>query len=70
MPKKQRNRDKNKTKEFQPNPEVDTTKLTTDLSQEIMDQIKTDENIKITCICDKPAPNKNKEGRKERHHNQ
>ena len=54
MPKKQRNKDKNKTKKFQPDPEVDITKLTIDLSQEIMNQIETDENIKITYICDEP----------------
>ena len=54
MPNKQRNRDKNKTKKFQPDPEVDITKLTIDLAQEIMDQIETDKNIKITYICDGP----------------
>ena len=54
MPKKQRNRDRNKTKRFQPDPKVDITKLTIDLSQEIMDQIETDEKIKITYICDEP----------------
>ena len=51
MPKKQRNREKEKTKKFQPDPEVDITKLTIDLSQEMMNQIETDENIKITYIC-------------------
>ena len=56
MPKKQRNRDKNKTKKLQPDPEVNITKLTIDLSQEIMDQIETDENIKITYICDESTP--------------
>ena len=56
MPKKQRNRDKNKTKKFQPDLELDITKLTIDLFQEIMDQIETDENIKITYICDEPPP--------------
>ena len=54
MPKKLRNRDNNKTKKFQLDPEVGITKLTIDLSQEIMNQIETDENIKITYICDKP----------------
>ena len=54
MPQKQKNRGKNKTKEFQPDPEVDITKLTIDLSQEIMNQIETVENIKITYICDEP----------------
>ena len=55
MPKKQRNRDKNKTKKYQPDSEIDLTLITIDLSQEIMDQIETDENIKITCICDEPS---------------
>ena len=67
MPKKQRNRDRNKTKRFQPDPKVDITKLTIDLSQEIMDQIETDEKIKITYICDEPPPPMRirKEGKKD-----
>ena len=66
MPKKQRNRDKNKTIKFQPDPEVDITKLTIDLSHKIMDQIETDENIKITYICDEPHLIRiRKEGKKD-----
>ena len=39
MPKKQRNRDKNKTKKNQPESDKTLVKLTLDISQEIIDQI-------------------------------
>ena len=52
MPKKQRNRDKNKTKKNQPESEKTLVKLTLDISQEIIDQIELVECCKICYIND------------------
>ena len=54
MPKKQRNRDKNKTKKNQPESEKTLVKLTLDISQEIIDQIELEECCKICYINDTP----------------
>ena len=54
MPKKQRNRDKNKTKKNQPESEKTLVKLTLDISQEIIDQIELGECCKICYINDTP----------------
>ena len=54
MPKKQRNRDKNKTKKNQLESEKTLVKLTLDISQEIIDQIKLGECCKICYINDTP----------------
>ena len=44
MPKKQRDRDKNKYKKHQPDPEKLVTQTTLDISKEILDQIEMDEH--------------------------
>ena len=52
MPKKQRNRDKNKTKKNQLELKKTLVKLTLDISQEIIDQIELGECCKICYIND------------------
>ena len=47
MPKKQRNRDKNKIKKNQPESDKNLVKLTLDISQEIIDQIELGDCCKI-----------------------
>ena len=47
MPKKQRNRDKNKSKKYQPDPKKVVTQATLDISKEILDQIKVNEHCKV-----------------------
>ena len=54
MPKKQRNRYKNKTKKSQPESDKTLVKLTLDISQEIIDQIELGECCKICYINDTP----------------
>ena len=54
MPKKQRNRDKNKIKKNQPESDKNLVKLTLDISQEIIDQIELGECCKICYINDTP----------------
>ena len=54
MPKKQRNRDKNKIKKNQPESDKNLVKLTLDISQEIIDQIALGECCKICYINDTP----------------
>ena len=54
MPKKQRNRDKNKTKKYQPDPEKIIRKTTLSVAKEILDQIETNEYCKICYINDQP----------------
>ena len=54
MPKKQRNRDKNKTKKNQPESDKTLVKLTLDISQEIIDQMELGECCKICYINDTP----------------
>ena len=52
MPKKQRNRDKNKYKIYQPDQEKVVTQTTLDISKEILDQIEMDEHCKVCYIDD------------------
>ena len=54
MPKKQRNRDKNKAKKYQPDPEKVVTQATLNISKEILDQIEVNEHCKICYIDDQP----------------
>ena len=54
MPKKQRNRDKNKSKKYQPDPEKVVTQATLNISKEILDQIEVNEHCKICYIDDQP----------------
>ena len=54
MPKKQRNRDKNKIKKNQPESDKNLVKLTLEISQEIIDQIQLGEYCKICYINDTP----------------
>ena len=54
MPKKQRNRDKNKTKKNQPESDKTLVKITLDISQEIVDQIEVGKCCKICYINDTP----------------
>ena len=54
MPKKQRNRDKNKTKKSQLESDKTLMKVTLDISQEIVDQIELGECCKICYINDTP----------------
>ena len=54
MPKKQRNRDKNKYKKYQPDPEKVVTQTTLDISKEILDQVEMDECCKVCYIDDQP----------------
>ena len=55
MPKKQRNRDKNKAKKYQPDPEKVVTQATLNISKEILDQIEVNEYCKICYIYDPPS---------------
>ena len=55
MPKKQRNRDKNKSKKCQPDPEKVVTQVTLDISKEILDQIEVNEHCKV-CYIDNQQP--------------
>ena len=54
MPKKQRNRDKNKSKKYQPDPEKVVTQATLDIYKEILDQIEVNEHCKVCYIDDQP----------------
>ena len=54
MPKKKRNRDKNKTKKSQLESDQTLVKVTLDISQEIVDQIELEECCKICYINDTP----------------
>ena len=55
MPKKQRNRDKNKYKRYQPDSEKVVTQTTLDISKEILDQIEMDEHYKV-CYTNSQPP--------------
>ena len=54
MPKKQRNRVKNKYKKYQPDPEKVVTQTTLDISKEILDQIEMGECCKVCYVDDQP----------------
>ena len=65
MPKKQRNRDKNKYKKYQPDPKKVVTQ-TLDISKEILDQIEMDECCKVCYIDDQlPLIRIMREGKKD-----
>ena len=55
MPKKQRNRDKNKAKKYQCDLEKVVTQTTLNISKEILDQIEVNEHCKI-CYIDDQLP--------------
>ena len=68
MPKKQRNRNKNKIRNEQIEEEKQFTRETLDISQEILDELEEDEDCKLTYIFGQPPLLKNPEKRKGRHH--
>ena len=54
MPKKQRNRDKNRTKKYQTDEDKQIKKETLDISQEVLDEIDVNEDCKLTYIFGHP----------------
>ena len=56
MPKKQRNRDKNRTKKYQTDEDKQIQKETLDISQEVLDEIEVNEDCKLCLLYTSPSP--------------